>query len=324
MKPLVIYHANCADGFSAAWVFHNLKNKTDEEFEFYPGVYSKPAPDCTDEIVYLVDFSYKKDVVIEICKVAKHVVLIDHHKTAIDDLRCLQDFDHIDFQNNFSWYVDLERSGAMLAWDYFHNADKSKPGDIAYMYPPKLLEYVQDRDLWKFKLDRTREISAAVASHEYTFENWDTLMGSDVTALLNLSHAGAAIERKHQKDVADLIRSCMYMGVIGDSVVPMASLPYIFSSDAAHAMAVAYENGNYFAACYWDTPTGRTFSLRSTDWGMDVSLIAAHYGGGGHKHAAGFSVPKDHRLANRTKDEDAVQEAIKARRVIKTGAGNDF
>lgn len=24
MKPLVIYHANCADGFTAAWAFHKL------------------------------------------------------------------------------------------------------------------------------------------------------------------------------------------------------------------------------------------------------------------------------------------------------------
>ena len=285
-KPLVIYHANCADGFSAARCFHHYDN---DRYEFFPGVYSKPPPDCTDRVVYLVDFSYKKDVVKEICKVAKIVVFLDHHKTAMDDL--------IDLDkkcSNFYNHSDINKSGAMIAWDYlFEHSGIEKP---------ILLGHIQDRDLWKFKLPRTREISAAVFSYEYTFENWDILMGHDSVALMHLSHAGAAIERKHHKDIAELLVTCKYMMVIGDRVVPVASLPYIFSSDAAHIMARDYNNGNDFAACYWDTPTGRTFSLRSTEWGTDVSLVAAQYGGGGHKHAAGFSVSKDHRLANRVID----------------------
>lgn len=343
MNPLVIYHANCADGFSAAWVFHDFYEGLNKPvgflgaelgIDFHPGVYSKPPPDCTGRTVYLVDFSYKKEVVKQICAVAAHVILIDHHKTAINDLFPLQDVASDEFQSNFSWFVDLDRSGAMLAWDYLHNPNGAKLGDYGYVQPPRLLEHVQDRDLWKFKLPRTREIQAAVFSYEYTFENWDILMGSDVVALLKLSESGAAIERKHHKDIAELIKTCQYMGVIGNSVVPMASLPYIFSSDAAHAMARDYDNGNHFAACYWDTPTGRTFSLRSTDWGMDVSVVAAHYGGGGHKHAAGFSVPSDHRLANRTMDLEFVpkvlaavkrqDEATKLPAILKKGPSSDF
>jgi uncharacterized protein len=51
--------------------------------------------------------------------------------------------------------------------------------------------------------------------------------------------------------------------------------------------------GELFAACYWDTPAGRVFSLRSAGLGLDVSAIAKRFGGGGHLHAAGFSVPFD-------------------------------
>ena len=50
--------------------------------------------------------------------------------------------------------------------------------------------------------------------------------------------------------------------------------------------------GKPFAACYWDTPTGRVFSLRSTTEGSDVAKIAATYGGGGHRSAAGFQAPR--------------------------------
>ncbi len=71
---------------------------------------------------------------------------------------------------------------------------------------------------------------------------------------------------------------------IGGWDVPVANLPYTMSSDAGHRLA----QGEPFAACYWDTPNGRVFSLRSTDDGLDVSAIAKQYGGGGHEHAAGF------------------------------------
>jgi nanoRNase/pAp phosphatase (c-di-AMP/oligoRNAs hydrolase) len=39
--------------------------------------------------------------------------------------------------------------------------------------------------------------------------------------------------------------------------------------------------------------TSAIFSLRSTEEGLDVSEIAKLYGGGGHKHAAGFKVPHE-------------------------------
>ena len=45
------------------------------------------------------------------------------------------------------------------------------------------------------------------------------------------------------------------------------------------------------------TKTLCIFSLRSTDDGLDVSEIATAYGGGGHRAAAGFSVPREHELA---------------------------
>jgi oligoribonuclease NrnB/cAMP/cGMP phosphodiesterase (DHH superfamily) len=57
-------------------------------------------------------------------------------------------------------------------------------------------------------------------------------------------------------------------------------------SDAAAKLAVGWP----FAAYYWDSPTGREFGLRSAPDGLDVSVIARKFGGGGHKHAAGFKL----------------------------------
>jgi oligoribonuclease NrnB/cAMP/cGMP phosphodiesterase (DHH superfamily) len=290
-NPLVIYHANCADGYSAAWVFRHVSNLIEVDFDFHPGVYSETPPDCTDRTVYMVDFSYKRDVVIKMCEDALSVTLIDHHKTALDDLKELDDT-YIE-KNNFFSYTSLEHSGAVLAWNYWkkHNGLEGM-GEM-----PVLLKHIEDRDLWLFKYANTREIIAAIFSYEYTWENWDKLMSYKDSELDSLVREGSAIERKHFKDITELLKVTQRMGMIGGIEIPVASLPYIFSSDAGHIMAEMYLGGKVFAACYWDTPKGRTFSLRSMSQGMDVSLIAKEYGGGGHKNAAGFSVPKEHILA---------------------------
>ena len=283
-KPLVIYHSNCADGFSAAWCFWDSYK---HGVEYYPGVYQKEPPDVTGRTVYLVDFSYKLAIVEKMLEAANGVILIDHHKTAIEDLLPLKD------HPKFRMYTDLERSGAMLAWDYLmENVPEFLRRD-----KPLLLGHIEDRDLWRFKLPNTREIQANVFSYEYTFENWDRLMSAGQKELLEMTVAGAAIERKHHKDIKELIDVCKRFMVIGGFTVPTASLPYTLTSDAGHLLAKEYLDGEAFAACYWDTRESRIFSLRSCDNGMDVSEIAKQYGGGGHKHAAGFKVPRNHELA---------------------------
>jgi len=281
MKPLVIYHGNCADGFSAAWCFWR---KYGTGADYVAGVYQQPPPDVTGRHVFLVDFSYKRAVVEEMLKVAASVCLIDHHKTAIEDLGPLFIQDSWTGEpKQLAHFTDLNRSGATLAWDYLF------PGEDR----PLLLGHIEDRDLWRFKLQGTREIQALVFSHEYTFEQWDRLMNADQVELLQMTAAGAAIERKHHKDIAELVSVCKRRMVIGGYDVPIASLPYTMGSDAGHLMA----KDEKFSACYWDTAEGRVFGLRSEESGLDVSEIAMQYGGGGHARAAGFKVPRDHQLA---------------------------
>ena len=280
-QPLVIYHGNCADGFSAAWCFWR---KYGAGADYVAGVYQQDPPDVRGRDVYLVDFSYKRAVVERMLAEANSVCLIDHHKTAIEDLQPLFMQDSWTGEpKQLAHFTDLNRSGATLAWDYLF------PGEDR----PLLLGHVEDRDLWRFKLPGTREIQAFVFSHEYSFELWDKLMSADQVELLKMTAAGAAIERKHHKDVAELVAVCKRRMVIGAHDVPVASLPYTLVSDAAHLMA----QGEPFAACYWDTADGRVFGLRATDEGVDVSEVAKQYGGGGHAKAAGFKVPRDHALA---------------------------
>ena len=271
MKTIVIYHGNCADGFSAAWCFWR---KYKDQAIYVKGSYGDVPPDVTDCEVFLVDFSYKRPVVEAMVAKAHSVTLIDHHKSALEDLKGLF---------GLRQYTDLERSGATLAWDFLYTGEPR----------PLLLGHVEDRDLWRFKLPGTREIQALMFSHEYDFETWDRLMAAEQADLMKMHAAGAAIERKHHKDISEILKVCQRTMVIAGETVPVASLPYTMSSDAGNIMA----KGAPFAACYFDTATHRCFSLRSVEGGADVSKVAEIYGGGGHKHAAGFRVLRDHTLA---------------------------
>lgn len=273
IKTICIYHGNCADGFGAAWGFrHSLHGKIDN-VEFYPGVYQEPPPDVQGKNVIMLDFSYKRDVVLQMACAARNILIIDHHKSAAADL--------VNLPSNVFTIFDINKSGAMLAWEYF-NSDEP---------PPKLIEHIQDRDLWRFKLPFTREIQAGLFSHPYDFDQWDDLMRDPHCA--RLRDDGIAIERKHFKDIREFIRVAAFRTDIAGYNVPCLNAPYFWSSDAGHILAQAEP----FAACYWRVPDGYVFSLRSASDGVDVSLVATQYGGGGHHNAAGFKVGLDHELA---------------------------
>lgn len=267
IKPtLCIFHFNCADGFSAAWA---VWKKIGDSVQYHGGIHGEAPPDVTGHDVVIVDFSYKRPVMEEIIAKARSVTVLDHHKSAIADLQPLYDAGLI------HGVFDLNRSGAMITWNYFH------PDTPA----PKLLEVVQDRDLWRFEIPGTEDIQAALFSYEYTFENWDRLMMAGDLEVLR--REGQVLTRKHLKDVHEIIDMTMRTMTIAGYKVPVANFPYTMASDAGNIMASKYDAP--FAATYYDRAGSRRFSLRSVG-DFDVSEIAKKYQGGGHKNAAGFEV----------------------------------
>lgn len=283
MKTLCIYHGNCADGFGAAWTVRQALGA--ENVDFHAGHYGKPAPDVEGRDVIIVDFSYPFELLVLLGHQARSILIIDHHKTAAEALEQLQPApatfsEWATSTQRVGTVFDMGRSGAGLTWDYFN------PGQPR----PALINHIEDRDLWKFKLEGTKDVMAAVFSHPQDFATWDLLMADHINALRLDGHA---IERKQQKDVAGLVASNSRYMVIGGVTVPAINLPHTMASDAGDLLS----QGQPFAAIYWDTAEGRQFSLRSTDAGEDVSAIAKQYGGGGHRNAAGFRVPADHELA---------------------------
>lgn len=299
-KPLCIYHGNCADGFTSAWAVWRAHG---DGFDYHPGIHQDPPPDVTGRDVVMVDFSYKRPVIEQMADKCRTMLILDHHKSAAEDLAGLPPPLRPGWGNHLAdatgqlvhdvdprlprAVFDMGKSGARLAWEFFHPLTGV----------PLLVQYVEDRDLWRFDLPMSREVNAYIFAHEYVFRNWDYLHAliRDDMGVQQAAVMGGAIEKKHHKDVAELVGVTRRMMMIGGCEVPVANLPYTLTSDAGHLMCkTPYEGANDlppFAACYWDTPEGRVFSLRSIEGGRDVSQIATLYGGGGHKAAAGFRMP---------------------------------
>lgn len=293
---LCVHHHPCADGFTAAWA---VWKRFGDQVKFHPGVHGQPPPDVTGEHVVIVDFSYPYATILKMAETAASILILDHHATAETDLKnlpaacgtweahieeaALMRHDHL--LDRVGVRFDMNRSGAMMAWNYFLGPVTNK-----------LVRHVQDRDLWQFKLIGTREIQSWVFSYPYDFGTWDelaeTLERED--GWRSAFDQGKALDRKHQKDIAELLDATMRYMVIGGHKVPVCNLPYTMASDAAGTLA----EGNLFAAAYFDAENGdRVFSLRSKG-DFDVGALAKKMGqtfgtnGGGHKKASGFRAPR--------------------------------
>jgi oligoribonuclease NrnB/cAMP/cGMP phosphodiesterase (DHH superfamily) len=282
MKPLCIYHGNCDDGFAAAWCVRMAL----DDVEFFPGVYQKEPPPHDDRDVIFVDFSYKRPVLDAMARRAKSILILDHHKTAQEDLADLQKpfgpgwQRHLDnvYQDacegvpgKMYALFDMERSGAALAWDFFNDGPR-----------PAFIEYVQDRDLWRKQLPCGDEFTIALRSYPQDFEVWDDLILNWSTN--HLIEEGRAIQRYYRLRVEELKRSA-YKAVLGGFTCMISNAPYFAASEVAGELA----DGADFGACYFEAEKGRfQYSLRSRG-DFDVSAIAKQFGGGGHKNAAGFS-----------------------------------
>ena len=268
-RPLVIYHGNCPDGFGAAYAFYDhFRQGTDCSCDFVAGIHGQDPPDVTGRELYLVDFSYRRPVLKEVCRTARSVTVIDHHVSAEHDLEGLEQ-EH----DNLHVVFDMEKSGAILAWE-FHHVDA----------PPRLLFHIQDRDLWRFNLEGTNDIHAALISRPFDFASWEQLCTWSGALELLLTE-GQAINRYRQRMI-DLHREKSVMVTIAGYQVPGVNCYEDIMSELVGELALGYP----FAAGYQDQGTLRKWSLRSSPDGIDVSEIAARLGGGGHRHAAGFAV----------------------------------
>ncbi len=205
-KPLIIYHKGCPDGIAAAALFYEHFG---ESAEYHQGVYQEKLPDVDDRDVYLLDFSYKSKVIDILITYANRLTIIDHHSSALDDLYPFALHPRVDMN-----FCSLNKSGAMLAWEYLKNCKYTKRKNI-----PHIIPYIQDRDLWEFKLPFSKELSMAISSYESTIEQyvkWLSLTKHDMKHLIN---DGKVIMRYYKNNLERTIAQTKHIATIGGYMV---------------------------------------------------------------------------------------------------------
>ena len=260
---LVIYHANCADGFGSAWCAH--KKYPNAVFVAAQHGDEPPYNEAYDKDVYIIDFSYDRDSLFSLNKVAKSLLVLDHHKSAEKALEGLP----------FCTF-DMNRSGAMMAWDHFFPGEKS----------PWFIDYIQDRDIWTWELKDSEAINVGLDLVDRTFEAYDGIYCEEPTyALYETLKSGKAALAYQKKLVERICTNAREVEFHGHKVLAVNAA--VLQSEVGHELAEdrpfaivwrQVENGDYI------------YSFRVSDESdFDVSELAASYGGGGHKKAAGCS-----------------------------------
>lgn len=250
---VVLYHADCLDGFGAAWAI--WKKYPDARYQPVEHGLSPPLGLDNDHVV-IVDFSYSREVIERLAESTASLRILDHHVTA---QAALADLPYA--------YFDMKKSGAVLAWEWAHQEPV-----------PWLLQYIQDKDLWEWRLPGSREINAALDSYPFDFQVWDGLTQD------TLEIEGRAILRREDVLITKIIKESVLVEFEGEPV-PAVYSPVMTSQIGERLCR------DYPFCIIWHQQNGRRyFSLRSKPGTTDVSAIAARHGGGGHVNAAGFSV----------------------------------
>lgn len=273
MEPLkdivVIYHADCPDGFGAAYA---AWKKFGDTASYLPCRAGGDLPkDITGKELYIVDYSFSKEILQQLLNINKSVVVIDHHQTAKEAVTSFP-------QNIF----DIDHSGAVLAWQYFHPK----------VEVPDLLRYVEDHDLWRFALPENRAYNVSVGETPMTFEAWDALIEAlkDETNLSDFIAKGTLLAKFEDTLVAKIMTYRERVNFEGHEVWAINSSRY-YRSILGNKLAELNQATGAIALgiVYYHSNGEVSISLRSRG-DIDVAVMAQKFGGGGHKHAAAFRV----------------------------------
>lgn len=299
----VIFHHNDADGFRAAcmvqkWMDAQQKNGS-VLATWIPFNHGKDEgillEACAGKNVFVLDFTPPSNILGEMIERAEAISILDHHRSAIETLLAVpiitEHLFHRDDRSlasanprageplndspTFSVLLDLEHSGCQIA------------RTVLGLQPDWLTDYIEDRDLWLFKLPNSKEINAKVQSLPRWFEAYDELESEGP----EIAYRDGVAILDYQKILVKRIAHKADLGVFHLYPTLFVNTPVLSSEVAGYLR----DQGAPLVVTWHKTGTDDRVEvgLYSTEDGPDVSELAKLYGGGGHRGAAGFSIPID-------------------------------
>lgn len=283
-RHIVLYHGNCADGFVAAWaVWKVLGGKRESYVPIQYGDVLKYV-DIEPEMVQLVivDFSFKRNEIEQLLKDGFHIIILDHHQTAKNELEGNWQYEYKNLYIEF----DMQRSGAGMAWDFYHREAAR----------PLAVQLVEDRDLWRFAIDGSKEFHTALTTllpdfNPTSFMLFDNLL--EIHKEAGLIEFGRHFLQYHMARVVEIAESeaVIVKDAEGNKVF-LLNAPYFITSDIGNYLcSVNLVGGPVDYACVYrikihaDLTAAVSLSFRSI--GFDTTKIAEKFHGGGHVKSSG-------------------------------------
>jgi hypothetical protein len=274
VKRTCYYHAGCPDGFGAAWAVWRAWG---DAGRYVPIGHDEVirGSDCEDHLVAFVDIAPSNAVLRDLAGSASQIVVLDHHISAQKRFESEPELADELREEGHSIRFELAHSGAVLAWQYFHPKEAT----------PELLAYVEDQDLWAWKLLSSQEVNAALGSYPRRFDVWSEL---DARAPHELAREGESIVRSNRAEVERIVQSAATIA-IGTRRVEAVNATHSRSS-VGHELAKRAAHGDPWG-CVYRIAADRVHASIYSIGDFDVSTIASELGGGGHRNASGFTVP---------------------------------
>lgn len=160
MTNIVYYQNNYNDGKGAAfaaWLKLDYDNTIYKPIGYYDDF--PEIEEFKGKNVFVFDFSFRDRDIETLIENAKSVVFIANYRSLKNNL------ENVD-REKCKLILDTEKSGCVLVWEYFFGVEKELP---------KILQYIQDYDLWRHKFEESKYAIQSMYNERFTMERWDEL-----------------------------------------------------------------------------------------------------------------------------------------------------
>lgn len=328
----IIHHSDDDGRCAAAIVYRDfcIDNVTDDDcFEYtHGGSIDVDEEKIRDgEKIFIVDLALD-DVILDVIRLFTkhncHITHIDHHQTTIDRMQRLSS-EESDLMSHVNHFYHIGLSATMLTWIYSCMYEEERliaedmmqdridftdgfthfainvgaPEQREYKIP-LAVKYIDDFDVWRHSSPETMYFHLAFGMEwdkRPTSKLWsNTIYCYDGSIIEKYVNPGRVIYRYKTSQDKHVMKHAFESKIWdGDRLITCLCLNYVGNSTVFGDQIKEYPmvclfhfDGDMCKWCY------SLYSDESSD--VDVAKICERYGGGGHKHAAGFQTGQRHEI----------------------------